>query len=128
MAITTQTVMDSDFEVVTKSTITSTNGTALKVVDVSALEGAATDPRVSIVSLWWTVSSVTEIEWDATTNVAAFTLNANGSYNAGGQALPSLANNAGTGITGDIYIENDGACTGTIIIKMRKVSGWDNIT
>ena len=128
MAITTQTVMDSDFEVVTKSTITSTNGTALKVVDVSALEGAATDPRVSIVSLWWTVSSVTEIEWDATTNVAAFTLNANGSYNAGGQSLPSIANNAGTGITGDIYIENDGACTGTIIIKMRKVSGWDNIS
>ena len=128
MAITTQTVMDSDFEVVTKSTITSTNGTALKVVDVSALEGAATDPRVSIVSLWWTVSSVTEIEWDATTNVAAFTLNANGSYNAGGQALPSIANNAGTGIDGDVYIENDGACTGTIIIKMRKVSGWDNIT
>ena len=128
MAITTQTLMDSDFEVVTKSTITSTNGTALKVVDVSALEGAATDPRVSIVSLWWTVSSVTEIEWDATTNVAAFTLNANGSYNAGGQSLPSIANNAGSGITGDIYIENDGACTGTIIIKMRKVSGWDNIT
>jgi len=128
MAITTQTVMDSDFEVVTKSTITSTNGTALKVVDVSALEGAATDPRVSIVSLWWTVSSVTEIEWDATTNVAAFTLNANGSYNAGGQSLPSIANNAGSGITGDIYIENDGACTGTIIIKMRKVSGWDNIS
>ena len=127
MAITTQTVMDSDFEVVTKSTITGTNGTALKVVDVSALEGAATDPRVSIVSLWWTVSSVTEIEWDATTNVAAFTLNANGSYNAGGQALPSIANNASSGITGDIYIENDGACTGTIIIKMRKVSGWDNI-
>ena len=128
MAITTQTVMDSDFEVVTKSTITGTNGTALKVVDVSALEGAATDPRVSIVSLWWTVSSVTEIEWDATTNVAAFTLNANGSYNAGGQSLPSIANNASSGITGDVYIENDGACTGTIIIKMRKVSGWDNIT
>ena len=90
MAITTQTVMDSDFEVVTKSTITGTNATALKVVDVSTLEGAATDPRVSIVSLWWTVSSVTEIEWNATTNVAAFTLNANGSYNAGGQSLPCL--------------------------------------
>ena len=128
MAITTQTVMDSDFEVVTKSTITGTNGTALKVVDVSALEGADTDPRVSIVSLWWTVSSVTEIEWDATANVTAFTVNANGSYNAGGQSLPSIPNNAGGGITGDIYIENDGACTGTIIIKMRKVSGWDNIT
>ena len=127
MAITTQTLTDSDFEVVTKSTITGTNGTALKVVDVSALGGAATDPRVSIVSIWWTVSSVTEIQCNADTNVTAFTLNANGSYNAGGQSLPSIANNAGTGIDGDIYIENDSACTGTVIMKMRKVSGWDNI-
>ena len=128
MAITTQTLMDKDWEVVTKSTITSTNGTALKVVDVSALEGAATDPRVTIVSIWWTVSSVTEIEWNADSNVTAFTLNGNGNYNAGGQAMPSIANNASTGIDGDIYIENDSACTGTVIIKMRKVSGWDNIT
>ena len=127
MAITTQTVADTDWEVVTKSTITGTNGTALKVVDVSALEGAATDPRVTIVSIWWTVSSVTEIEWNADSNVTAFTLNGNGNYNAGGQALPSISNNAGTGIDGDIYIENDSACTGTVIIKMRKVSGWDNI-
>ena len=127
MAITTQTLMDKDWEVVTKSTITGTNGTALKVVDVSALEGAATDPRVTIVSIWWTVSSVTEIEWNADSNVTAFTLNGNGNYNAGGQTLPSIANNASTGIDGDIYIENDSACTGTVIIKMRKVSGWDNI-
>ena len=127
MAITTQTLMDKHWEVVTKSTITGTNGTALKVVDVSALEGAATDPRVTIVSIWWTVSSVTEIEWNADSNVTAFTLNGNGNYNAGGQALPSIANNASTGIDGDIYIENDSACTGTVIIKMRKVSGWDNI-
>ena len=128
MAITTQTLMDKDWEVVTKSTITSTNGTALKVVDVSALEGAATDPRVTIVAIWWTVSSVTEIEWNADSNVTAFTLNGNGNYNAGGQAMPSIANNASTGIDGDIYIENDSACTGTVKIKMRKVSGWDNIT
>ena len=127
MAITTQTIMDKDWEVVTKSTITGTNGTALKVVDVSALEGAATDPRVTIVAIWWTVSSVTEIEWNADSNVTAFTLNGNGNYNAGGQALPSISNNASTGIDGDIYIENDSACTGTVIIKMRKVSGWDNI-
>ena len=127
MAITTQTLMDKDWEVVTKSTITGTNGTALKVVDVSALEGAATDPRVTIVAIWWTVSSVTEIEWNADSNVTAFTLNGNGNYNAGGQAMPSIANNASTGIDGDIYIENDSACTGTVIIKMRKVSGWDNI-
>ena len=128
MAFTTQTLTDSDFELVTKTTITSTNGTATKVVDVSAYNGAATDPRVTIVSCWWTVSSQTDIEWNANTNVVALSLNANGSYNAGGQALPSIANDASTGIDGDIYFENDAACIGTIILKMRKVSGWDNIT
>ena len=128
MAIASQTLVDSDFELVTKHTISGTNGTALKVIDASALSGAATDPRLSIVSLWWTVSSITEIEWDATSNVTAFSINTNGSYNAGGQALPSIANNAGSGITGDIYIENDAACLGTVIIKCKKVSGWDNIT
>ena len=128
MAFTTQTLTDSDFELVTKTTITGTNGTATKVVDVSTYNGAATDPRVTIVSCWWTVSSQTDIEWNANTNVVALSLNANGSYNAGGQAMPSIANDAGTGIDGDIYFENDAACIGTIILKMRKVSGWDNIT
>ena len=128
MAFTTQTLVDSDFEIVMKTTITGTNGTATKVVDVSELGGAATDPRVSIVACWWTLNSQTDIEWDATTNVVALSLNTNGSYNAGGQSLPSIANDAGSGITGDIYIENDAACIGTIILKMKKVSGWDNIT
>ena len=128
MAIATQTLVDSDFEIITKHTITGTNATALKVVDVSEIAGAATNPRVSIVACQWTVSSVTEIEWDATSNVTALTLNGNGTYNGGGQSLPSLPNNAGSGVTGDIYIENDGACTGTIIIKMKKVSGFDNIS
>jgi hypothetical protein len=128
MAIATQTIVDSDFEIITKHTITGTNATALKVVDVSEIAGAATNPRVSIVACQWTVSSVTEIEWDATSNVTALTLNGNGTYNGGGQSLPSLPNNAGSGVTGDIYIENDGACTGTIILKMKKVSGFDNIS
>ena len=127
MAFTTQTLTDSDWEVVTKTTISGTNGTATKVVDVSALTGAATDPRVSIVSAWWTVSSTLEVEWNATSNITALTLNANGSYNAGGQSLPSIANNAGSGVDGDIYLENDSACVGTLILKMRKVSGWDNL-
>ena len=128
MAFTTQTLTDSDFELVTKTTITGTNGTATKVVDVSTYNGAATDPRVTIVSCWWTVSSQTDIEWNANTNVVALSLNANGSYNGGSQHLPTIANNASTGIDGDIYFENDAACIGTIILKMRKVSGWDNIT
>ena len=128
MAYTTQTIVDSDFETVTKTTITGTNGTATKVVDVSALSGAATDPRVSIVSCWWTLSSQTDIEWNATTNVVALSLNGSGNYNGGSQFLPSIPNDAGTGIDGDIYFENDAACVGTIVLRVRKVSGFDNIT
>jgi len=128
MAYTTQTLVDSDFETVTKTTITGTNGTATKVVDVSELAGAATDPRVSIVACQWSVSSTTEIEWDATSNITCLTLNGTGSYNGGGQSLPSLANNAGSGITGDIFFENDAACVGFIVLKMKKISGFDNIT
>ena len=128
MAYTTQTLVDSDFETITKTTITGTNGTATKIIDVSALAGAATDPRVSIVACQWSVSSTSEIEWDATSNVTCLTLNGNGSYNAGSQSLPSLANNAGSGITGDIFFENDAACVGFIILKCKKVSGFDNIT
>ena len=128
MAFTTQTISDSDFETVTKTTITGTNGTATKVVDVSTLSGAATDPRVSIVSCWWTLSSQTDIEWNATTNVVALSLNGNGNYNGGSQFLPTIPNNAGSGIDGDIYFENDAACVGTIVLRLRKVSGFDNIT
>ena len=127
MAFVTHTLVDSDFELVTKTTITGTNATATKIVDVSEVAGAATDPRVSIVACQWSVSSHTDIEWDATTNVVALSLNGSGGFNTGSQSLPSIANNAGSGITGDIYFENDAACVGTIILKMKKVSGFDNI-
>ena len=128
MAYTTQELVDSDFEYIIKTTITGTNGTATKIVDASELAGAATDPRLSIVACQWSVSSVTEIEFDATSNVTALTLNGNGSFNVSGQTLPSIANNAGSGVTGDIFYENDSACVGFIILKCKKVSGYDNIS
>jgi len=128
MAYTTQELVDSDFEYIIKTTITGTNGTATKIVDASELAGAATNPRLSIVACQWSVSSVTEIEFDATSNVTALTLNGNGSFNVSGQTLPSIANNAGSGVTGDIFYENDSACVGFIILKCKKVSGYDNIS
>jgi|TARA_R110001583_G_C5377021_1_gene383310 hypothetical protein len=128
MAFATQELVDSDFEYIIKTTITGTNGTATKIVDASELAGAATNPRLSIVACQWSVSSVTEIEFDASSNVTALTLNGNGSFNVGGQTLPSIANNAGSGITGDIFYENDSACVGFIILKCKKVSGFDNIS
>ena len=127
MAVVIQELYDSDFITTIKVTTTSTNS-AVQILDASDLEGAATDPRVSIVACQWTVGNQTDILFDATSNVVALSLNGNGTFNVGGQTLPTIANNAGTGVTGDILLTNGSASVGTIILKVKKVSGYDNIS
>tara|TARA_B100000242_G_scaffold293868_1_gene273438 strand:+ start:1010 stop:1396 length:387 start_codon:yes stop_codon:yes gene_type:complete len=128
MAYTVRNLKDTDFETVVHVTITGTNATATEIVDASGLAGASTDPRLSIVSCTWSVSSTLEVEFHATSNVTALTLNGNGNFNIGSQQLPPITNNAGSGVSGDIHLENDAACVGFIILKLRKVSGYNNIT
>ena len=128
MAFTVRNLKDTDFETVVLVLITGTNGTAAEVVDASGLAGASTDPRLAIVSCNWSVSSTTEIEFHATSNTTALTLNGNGNFNIGSQQLPPITNNAGSVISGDIHMENDAACVGYVIMKLRKVSGYNNIT
>ena len=125
MAVVLHEIVDSDFEYVLKATTTGTNSAA-SLLDVSAAEGAATDPRVSIVSISWSLAAQTDILWDATTNVVALSLNGSGNYGHT-HDMPAIPNNAGSGVTGDVLVTN-GTSVGTIIIKFRKVSGWDNIT
>ena len=127
MAVVIQELYDSDFITTIKVTTTSTNS-AVQILDASDLEGAATNPRVSIVACQWTVGNQTDILFDASSNVVALSLNGNGTFNVGGQTLPTIANNAGTGVTGDILITNGSASVGTIILKVKKVSGYDNIS
>tara|TARA_B100000519_G_C13947111_1_gene298929 strand:+ start:106 stop:489 length:384 start_codon:yes stop_codon:yes gene_type:complete len=127
MAVVIQEIYDSDFITTIKVTTTSTNS-AVSILDASALEGASTDPRVSIVACQWTVGNQTDILFDATSNVVALSLNGNGTFNVGGQTLPTIPNNAGSGVTGDILLTNGSASVGTIILKVRKVSGYDNIS
>ena len=127
MAVVIQELYDSDFITTIKVTTTSTNS-AVQILDASDLEGAATDPRVSIVACQWTVGNQTDILFDATSNVVALSLNGNGTFNVGGQTLPTIANNAGGGVTGDILLTNSSASVGTIILKVKKVSGYDNIS
>ena len=127
MAVVIQEIYDSDFITTIKVTTTSTNS-AVSILDASALEGASTDPRVSIVACQWTVGNQTDILFDATSNVVALSLNGNGTFNVGGQTLPSIPNNAGSGVTGDILLTNGSASVGTIILKVKKVSGYDNIS
>jgi hypothetical protein len=125
MALVKQTLRDSDFEHVVKITTTSTNS-AVSIVDASALAGASTDPRLSITAVQWSAATQTDILFDASSNVVALSLNGSGSI---GQAngVPSIANNGGSGITGDILLTNGSASVGTIILHCRKVSGFDNI-
>ena len=125
MAVVLHEIVDSDFEYVLKATITGTNSAA-SLVDASAAEGAATDPRLSIVSISWSVAAQTDILWDATSNVVALSLSGSGTMGHT-HDMPAIPNNGGGGVTGDVLITN-GTSVGTIIIKFRKVSGWDNIT
>ena len=129
MAYTTQTLVDSDFEIVTKTIVTGTNGTALKVIDVGEYESAADDgsDRVEIVGCKWSLSSPLDIEFNATANVVALSLNGSGKLGFG-DGIPSISNNAGTGVTGDIVLDNGSSGTGFVVLKLRKESGYDNLT
>ena len=125
MAVALQEIIDSDFEYFLKVTTTGTNSAA-SILDVSAAEGAATDPRASITGVAWSVAAQTDILWDATSNVVALSLSGSGKMGFA-DGIPSIPNNAGGGITGDVLITN-GTSVGTILIKFKKVSGWDNIS
>ena len=126
MAVSAVTLKDTDYETVVKVTTTGTNTNA-SIVDASALEGAESDPRLAIVACQWTTGNQTNILFDASSNVVALSLNGNGTYNVGSQQMPSIPNNAGGGVTGDILLTNSSASVGTIWLKLRKVSGYANL-
>ena len=126
MAVVLHEIKDSDFEYIVKITTTGTNSAA-SIVDVSAAEGAATDPRLTLVAASWSVSSQTDILWDATSNIVTLSVSGNGNYGHT-HDMPSIPNNAGSGVTGDVLLTNGSASVGYLVLKFRKVSGWDNIT
>ena len=129
MAVTNQTLQDSRYRTIVKTTTTSTNSAA-SILDVSALGGfvAVRTSLVTIAKISWSVAAQTDILWDATSNVVAFSLSGNGSYGfMPGQ--PSLANNAAAAnLTGDVLLTH-GASVGTLVIEYHKVvnaagKGW----
>jgi len=125
MAVVLHEIIDSDFEYFLKVTTTGTNSAA-SIFDASDAEGAATDPRVSITGIAWSVAAQTDILWDATSNIVALSLSGSGKVGFA-DGVPSIPNNAGSGVTGDVLITN-GTSVGTIWVRFKKVSGWDNIT
>ena len=126
MAPVVQEIVDSDFEYFMKITTTSTNSAA-SIFDASAAEGAATDPRTTITGVAWSVASQTDILWDASANVVALSLNGSGKVGFA-DGVGSIPNNGASGVTGDVLLTNGSASVGTIWLRMKKVSGYDNIT
>ena len=126
MAVSAVILSDKDFETVVKVTTTGTNSNQ-SIVDASALSGADSNPRLAIVACQWTTGNPTNILFDASSNVVALSLNGTGTYNVGSQQMPSIPNNAGGGVTGDILLTNGSASVGTIWLKLRKVSGYNNL-
>ena len=126
MAVSAVILSDKSFETVVKVTTTGTNSAA-SIVDASALEGAASNPRLSIVACQWTTGSQTNILFDASTPDVALSLNGNGAYNVGSQQMPPVPNPGSSGATGDILLTNGSASVGTIWLKLRKVSGYNNL-
>ena len=126
MAVSAVILKDTDFETVVKVTTTGTNSAA-SIVDASALDGASSNPRLSIVACQWTTGSQTDILFDASSNDVALSLNGNGAYNAGAQSMPSIANPASSGVSGDILLTNGSASVGTVWLKLRKTSGYANL-
>ena len=126
MAVSAVVLKDTDYETVVKVTTTGTNSNA-SIVDASSLQGADTDPRLSIVACQWTTGSQTNILFDASSNDVALSLNGNGAYNTGAQSMPSIPNPASSGVSGDILLTNGSASVGTIWLKLRKTSGYDNL-
>ena len=126
MAVDAVILSDKSFETVVKVTTTGTNRNA-SIVDASSLQGADTDPRLSIVACQWTTGSQTNILFDASSNDVALSLNGNGAYNVGSQQMPPVPNPGSSGATGDILLTNGSASVGTIWLKLRKVSGFNNL-
>tara|TARA_B100000131_G_C17739992_1_gene460647 strand:+ start:105 stop:488 length:384 start_codon:yes stop_codon:yes gene_type:complete len=126
MAVDAVILSDKSFETVVKVTTTGTNSAA-SIVDASALEGAASNPRLSIVACQWTTGSQTNILFDASSDDVALSLNGNGAYNVGSQQMPPVPNPGSSGATGDILLTNGSASVGTIWLKLRKVSGYNNL-
>ena len=133
-AVTTQTIIDGERNCVMKFTNVSdgTGESAVAKVDVSALASnaagvACSEVRVLRISHAVVGMSV-QLFLDATSNVLLAELAESSNGHMDFKDFGGLPNNAGSGITGDIYIENDAACIGTVIIRCKKVSGFDNIT
>lgn len=121
-AVSSQTIVDGSRNVVIKLTSTSdgTGESAVKKVDVSALNGAPASVRINKVH-YSVTGMVARLLWDADTDVTILDLQGDGCLDFTG--FGGLPNNAGTGVTGDIMLTTVGHTSGdsySIVLEMAK--------
>ena len=126
--VTSQTIHDGGRTLVMKFTNISDGSAevAVKKVDVSTLSGHPTTgtacTSVDIRRVLYTTSGISvDILWDATANVAAWTVHGNGHLDF--RSMGPISNNAGDGVTGDILFTVVGPSSGdrySILLEMSK--------
>lgn len=124
--VTTQTLLDGDRNLVILLTgvlDTSNEARAIKV-DVSTLVPAPLKVRVDTIRHLISPGLIVVLDWDASTPVRFAALTGYDEVEA--KCFGGLQNNAGAGVTGDIYLTTLGWSSGTlaynIILEMTKVS------
>lgn len=123
-AVTSQTLLDNDRNVVMKFTNVSdgTGESAVLKVDVSTLVGAPTSVKITRIIAAADGMAV-NILWDATTDVPAFVVPSGANLDFDFGEFGGLINNAGAGVTGDIRFTTIGHTandTYSIILHMKK--------
>ena len=128
MAVANLTITDTKYRTTVKTDITGTNSAA-SILDESTLSGHVAGDLLNLAKITWSLSSQTDVFWDATTDVVAISMNGTGSYGfMPGQ--PALPNNAAVANrTGDVKLTNAAACVGTVVVEYHKVidaggKGW----
>lgn len=124
--VTTQTLLDGPRNLVILLTgVLDTSNEARTIkVDVSSYDPVPTKVRVD--KIQYSIAGALQVllDWDATTDVTFVVLSGQGEIEA--CKFGGLQNNAGAGVTGDIYLTTLGYSAGTVsytvLLEMTKVS------
>lgn len=123
---TTQTLLDGPRNLVILLTgvLDTSNESRVVKVDVSSYDPAPTKVRVDTIRHLVSPGLIVVLDWDASTPVRFAALTGYDEVEA--KCFGGLQNNAGAGITGDIYLTTLGYASGVlaynIILEMTKVS------
>ena len=124
--VTTQTLLDGDRNLVILLTgvLDTSNETRIVKVDVSTFVPAATNVRVDTIRHLISPGLIVTLDWDASTPVRFAALTGYDEIET--ERFGGFQNNAGAGVTGDIYLTTLGWASGTlaynIVLEMTKTS------